>query len=338
MEKEDIRINRAIIHILDSTMGMPVLSDILLEPGSDFYEFLKTHIYRLLAGDELKTCSFEKEVSEVYLALQDYSEENFIPISKMLAGMLFEIMNSNIQIPQGDLLIVEYRLENRLFLALLKMNYRTSYTHRAEAEGSGNKNEVMLQRAILPSEGQRLSEAAFIDLNQFEIRLIEKKFEVNGEKTYYFSKLFLKCSGTISQKAKLDIVTKAVETVQKKYLDEKEQFEAQMKAKSIIHEELEEDGMLDIPKVIDKIFMEKEEYKQEVREKLDKYHVAEAQVIPQSENTTRRFQKQYLATDTGIELKIPMEQYNNPENVQFITNEDGMISVLLKNIGHIVSK
>ena len=52
----------------------------------------------------------------------------------------------------------------------------------------------------------------------------------------------------------------------------------------------------------------------------------------------KKFEKQCLTTDTGIELRIPMEQYQNPDNVQFITNEDGTISVLLKNIGHIVTK
>ena len=59
---------------------------------------------------------------------------------------------------------------------------------------------------------------------------------------------------------------------------------------------------------------------------------------PKSVATVKKFEKQCQTTDTGIELKIPMEQYQNPENVQFITNDDGTISVLLKNIGHIVTR
>ncbi len=43
-------------------------------------------------------------------------------------------------------------------------------------------------------------------------------------------------------------------------------------------------------------------------------------------------------TDTGIEIKIPMEQYRDPGSVEFITNEDGTVSVYIKNIGHLTAK
>ena len=43
-------------------------------------------------------------------------------------------------------------------------------------------------------------------------------------------------------------------------------------------------------------------------------------------------------TDTGIEIKIPMEQYNSTDSIEFITNPDGTISVLIKNIGKITSR
>ena len=36
MQKEDIRLQQVIIHIMDSSMGMPVLSDQVLDHGSDF--------------------------------------------------------------------------------------------------------------------------------------------------------------------------------------------------------------------------------------------------------------------------------------------------------------
>ena len=41
MQKEEIRIRKVIGHILDSTVGLPVLSDSEIEFGSDFAEFLR---------------------------------------------------------------------------------------------------------------------------------------------------------------------------------------------------------------------------------------------------------------------------------------------------------
>ena len=44
MEKGEIRLRKVIVHILDSTVGLPVLSDTLLDYGSDFEDFLRGHI------------------------------------------------------------------------------------------------------------------------------------------------------------------------------------------------------------------------------------------------------------------------------------------------------
>ena len=59
---------------------------------------------------------------------------------------------------------------------------------------------------------------------------------------------------------------------------------------------------------------------------------------PVNPATTRKFGKQNLVTDTGIEIRIPMDQYQNKNRVEFITNPDGTISVLIKNVGSITSR
>ena len=63
-----------------------------------------------------------------------------------------------------------------------------------------------------------------------------------------------------------------------------------------------------------------------------------AEVAPQNEATTKKFEKQYLKTDTGIEINIPMEQYQDANQVEFLTNPDGTISVLIKNINKISTR
>ena len=88
----------------------------------------------------------------------------------------------------------------------------------------------------------------------------------------------------------------------------------------------------------DKVFPEKPEFREEVTEKLEKYNISEAEITPQNTATLKRYEKQCLSTDTGVEIKIPMEQYRSGDSIEFITNEDGSISILIKNIGHITSK
>lgn len=338
MYKDDIRIKQVIVHILDGTVGMAVLSDTLVDFGSEFAEFLREHIFKIVSGDDCKYCEFYKNESEIYQMLSSYEDENFIEVSKRIAEQLYDIMNSNIDIPSADLMVVRFKAAEEEYLALLKMNFKTSYTHRTVPEDAGNRNEIVRYKAVLPSETQRLSEAAIINLKDFKVTLLEKKYEVNGEKTNYFSFLFLKCASHLSHKTKLSLVTKAVENVQKEHYGEENQFEAHMRAKSIIQEELNEKGGFQVEELADKIFEEEPELKAAFQDKIEKYDMVKEEIMPQSETTVRKYQKQHLLTDTGIEIKIPMEQYKNPKSVEFITNEDGTISVLIKNIGHLQAK
>ena len=340
MNKEDIRIKRIIIHILDPTIGMPVLSDTELEFGSEVADFAREHIGKICAGDDAKECRFYERESEVYKLLTGYGDENFVGISQEIAGLLYEIMSGNIDIPPADLMVVRFKEGEEEYLALLKMNYKTLYTHRTMplSEGEGNSNELIRHKSILPSQTQRLSEAAVICLSDFSVRVVERKYEVNGEKTDYFSFLFLKCSSHLSHKSKLSIVGRAVESVQKEGFAENERFERQMRAKSIIQEEMEEKGGFVVEEIAGKIFEGEPELRTAFQDKMEKYNMVKETIEPKSENTMRKFQSQHLFTDTGIEIKIPMEQYKNPKCVEFITNPDGTVSVLIKNIEHLEAR
>ncbi len=340
MNKEDIRIRNVIVHIMDPTIGMPVLSDTELEYGSEIAEFLKEHIVKISSGDDAKECRFYKEESEIYRMLNSYSDEDFVAVSKEIAGLLYDIMSGNIDIPPADLMVVRFREGEEEYLALLKMNYKAFYTHRtmAAGDGEGNSNEIIRHKSILPSESQRLTEAAVIRLNDLALQVIERKYEVNGEKTNYFSFLFLKCSAHMSHTSKLAIVSRAVESVQKEGFDETERFEKQMRAKSIIQEEIEEKGGFVVEELAEKIFEQEPELKVAFQDKMEKYDMVKEEIQPRSDNTVRKYQSQHLYTDTGIEIKIPMEQYKNPQSVEFITNPDGTISVLIKNIEHLEAK
>ena len=338
MVKENIRIRKVIVHIMDSTIGMPVLSDTELEYGSELADFVKEHIAKISSGDDAKECRFYQEESEVYHILEQYADESFVDISKDIAALLYDIMSSNIDIPAADLIVVRFQYDAEEYLALLKMNYKSLYTHRTMPLEEGNSNEIIRHKSILPSESQRLTEAAIIRLDDLAVWTVEKKYEVNGEKTNYFSFLFLKCSSHLSHKSKLSIVNRAIEGVQKEGYDETERFSKQMEAKRVIQEEIEENGGFTVEEIAEKIFYEKPELKVAFQDKMEKYDMVKEEIKPQSENTVKKYQSQHLYTDTGIEIKIPMEQYKNPRSVEFITNPDGTVSVLIKNIEHLEAK
>ena len=336
MKSEDMILKAAIVHILDSSVGIPVLSDQSMEVGPDFSDFLKAHIEKITESDDVKHCTFA-EGSEVKELLQNCTPDNFVETSKQLAERLYDIMNANIDIPAADVAMTVFGCKGKDYLAFLKMNYKTSYTHQTRETDGGNSNEIILQRALLPGQGQRLSEAFVLDLSDGSLILAEKKYEVNGEKCFSFSELFLECRAPLSQKSKLDIVTRAVDQVAKKYYGD-EDAQKKMEIKDIICNELEEQGEIKVSELREKVFPGSPEMLEELDEKLDRYNLSYETVAPKNEQTIKKFQKQKLYTDTGIEITIPMEEYRNPDHVEFITNMDGTISVLIKNIGMLSSK
>lgn len=336
MLRDDLILKVGIVHILDSAVGMPVLSDCEIDLGSSLCDFLKAHIEKFTESDEVKTCQFS-EASEVKTLISGCTAENFVQTSKELAGRLYEIMNANIDIPPADVAVVVCSESGTDYFGFLKMNYKTSYTHITRPTEEGNLNDIILQKALLPSQNQRLAEAFLVNLQTGEILLTEKKYEINGEKKFYFSELFLDCHAPMSQKTRLDIVTKAVEAVNKKYYGD-DDTERKMEIKKVIYEELEEKGSLHVEEVKEKVFRNSPQMQADLEEKLEKYHLSNEVVAPRSEQTVRKFQKQHLTTDTGIEITIPMDQYGNPDRVEFLTNPDGTVSVLIKNIGKLSTK
>lgn len=336
MLRDDLILKVGIVHILDSTVGMPVLSDCEIDLGSNLCDFLKAHIEKFTESDDVKKCQFSEE-SEVMELIRACTAENFVDTSKQLASILYEIMNSNIDIPPADIAVVVFSESGTDYFGLLKMNYKTSYTHITKPVENGNVNDIILQKALLPSMNQKLTEAFIVNLTNGEIILTEKKYEVNGEKKFYFSEMFLKCHAPLSQKSKLEIVTKAVEQVNKKYYGD-DNAERKMEVKNVIYKELEETGSLDVEKVKEKVFEGSPQMQSDFEEKLEKYNLAKEVVEPKSEQTIRKFQKQHLTTDSGIEITIPMDQYGNPDKVEFLTNPDGTVSVLIKNIGRLSTR
>lgn len=336
MFRDDMIMKTGIIHILDSAVGLPVLSDYEFDTGSDLSDFLKGHIEKFTESDDVKICRFSED-APLLEPLKNLTPENFVEVSKLLATSLYGIMNANIAIPAADIAVVVVSDHGTDYLCLLKLDYKTSYTHATHTLENGNNNEIILQKAILPSQGQKLSEAFALNLATGDLMLTERKYEVNGEKRLYFSELFLSCRPPMSQKAKLDIVTKAVEQVNRKYYGD-EDTARKMEVKSILSQEFSERGELEVETIGEKVFKDSPEMQEELTEKLEKYHVAKETVAPKAPQTLKKFSQQRLTTDTGIEITIPMEEYRNTDRVEFITNVDGTVSVLIKNIERLSSR
>ena len=65
---------------------------------------------------------------------------------------------------------------------------------------------------------------------------------------------------------------------------------------------------------------------------LEEKAVAVAEPVAILPAAVRRMEHQKLKSYSGVEVKVPVEVYKDPAAVEFIRNEDGTTSLLIKNI------
>jgi hypothetical protein len=333
-----IKIEKLIIHILDSDVQIPIFSDQELLLDADIEEFIYTHLHKILEDEASRHCEFvqqENGILNFCLELAD-NIEAFNDISKEIASTLYNIMQKNPDIPSADLVIVLFQLDGVNHLAVLKLNYKTSFIHHIEHLEEGRVNSIIKQKTALPTEKQRIDEAAIINLETLQIQLIEKSYELNGEKEFYFSNRFLKCIGEMSTKEKLKVFKKVTEDINKKYYND--DIEKKAEIKKAVQESIIDSGKIEFEEVAEKVFQNNTEVREMFMDSLQQPGIKNTDLELSEKTAQRNFQKQKLKTDTGIEINIPLDFYGDPSKLELITNPDGTVSILIKNINKITGR
>ena len=350
--KDDIVIRKAILHILDTNRGECILSNTLLDPGPDLHYFIRNHIYKIVSSDDTKNCEFNPEASPIYSILETWDESDdasFIETSQAIANKLYIAMGEGLDIPAADLLFVTFQAEGTIYLALLKMNYKESYTHEitaSDSEGTNlNSNDsnipvintgIVKSRALLPSATSRIPEAVIINLSDYHIKLLEKRYEINGEKAYYLSENFLICHTNIPPKKKLNILTRVINNISNKY--DGADLKTKMDTKSALQKEYVDRKSFDVEEIGNKLFGKSPEKKSEFDEKMEQYDLQYDNFTVTNENTVKKLEKQVMVTDSGIEISIPMETYNKLANFEVQTDVTGKSTIIIRNIDNLVLK
>jgi len=336
IQLEDIIIKKIIVHILDTSMSIPVMSMDEMPTGININAFFATHIMKTMNDDGLKSCVFDEDYNLFYSYLNEYKDAktDFVGFSKQVAGQLFSIMSANISISSADLALVQYRYRQKDYLALLKLNYQNTYIHFTDYESEININTIIEHRTTLPSMNQRVSEGAVIDLEDLSVDVLDKFYDIDGEKKPYLSKLFFKCHTQLSSKEKFNAVKTATNKIAKKYYDQNIEKKAELTEK--LYQNLDQEGELNLENFAKEVFPAQDEVKELFFDTLEKKGVQEPTITMTEKTIQRSFDKQRIKTDDGIEIKIPIEYYNNPNKMEFVTEVNGKISIVLKDINKIL--
>jgi hypothetical protein len=330
-EDRNISIKRVIVHILDSSVGVPVISQREHPADTDVEEFLAKHIQKILNDSDLKKGMFiggsaVKEICEHMV----FSPGDFPEDTGNIARSMYDLMLKYPDIPSADLTFVLFDADGVEHLGILKFNYKSSYIHYIGSGSDGTLNTIIKQKTALPGDGQKVDECAVINLRDLEVGILEKKYEINGDKQVYFSNMLLECSCNMSVKEKVRKFKKATESFNEKILQGDIENSGSLRA--AISDTIDEKAEIDVVRVAETAFKRNPGLQDMYIDYVEKAGV-EGKTIEVDENTSQRvFKRHKIKTDTGIEINLPVEYYKDRGKVEFVTNPDGTISIILKNI------
>ena len=233
----------------------------------------------------------------------------------------------------NDLVFIQFSKEGVDHFAFLRIALRETLTHL----GGEVDNPIKLTQNNLPGFGTGADEALVINLQSRKYNLIEKRIKYNGAFLNYFSENLLQEQPKISPKKSIKEIEKSAQRIAENF--QQDDFQFQSKVKSAIFNQLEEENELSPEKLASDLFdnnlTARLSFVDQVKETIpDPVRFDEIDASRQ----LKKLENQKLSLSNGIELLVPNHVYEDAESVEFIQNENGTYSILIKNIEDIQNK
>ena len=315
----EVKINQVVLHLLDPGASEPVLSDRAMDMDADLYEYYTATLERAFASDEVKNCRF---LPDSAFAAEMAQNQDFIDLSRRIAGVIFEQMLQYQAIPAGDLAVVDFTADGVPFYGVLKLNYRPGYTHHTELMGNGRFSSMVPQRTLLPGT-PKADEAALIDRANGTVRLIEKKFMLDDRKDFYLSTRVFGCTEALQEKAKLKAVCEtAVAAVKEAYpepesLDDVPPFNGGTEtAVELLVRNQAVDNQISVEDVRERIRENFPLAAPRFEEALAETGVQENDRVTVTPARIKKLESRSFKTESGIEIRIPAELCSSDDAVE----------------------
>ena len=341
----DINIQEAVIHIVDSNGEEPILNEYNLELNEDTYKFLYKHIEKCFKDEELKYAVFNPERNIVKEVVQDYLngiDNDLIGLSQELARQLFIIMKANINIPSSDLLVVSLVTDKGPMIGILKMDYVKNFTHQVDFREEKIGIKIVPQAAGLPGSGQRIQKAAFIkpirENERYNLMVIDKQRKSKDEDEYganYFINNFLGCSVISNERDMTKTFLKATENWTRSNVTQDADKAERIRTK--VKEKLREEEVINIEELSNELFKEEPHIKEDFS-KFVKSHNLDDEIPVDKQWVEKKLKRVRLKIDKDIDLYINEEAYHDSTKFEIQRNGDGSINMIIKHVINYIEK
>lgn len=326
-----ITFKQTIIHNLDLSYGVPLLSKELLVLNDETESFITRKIIQTIEDQGACEAKFKEQLSlfpedNPISILKNWTSDSLKHFSEILADRFYRYMAEYGNIPNGDLIVTNYLMDSDEYVAIMKINFcEKGYTHSFDHEDDSMK--LAVNKCIYE---KKTNEAVIIKLSDISVTLLD------GSKGKYMSMLF-DLVPSLSVKEKL----KAIDTVATKVIEEhyENPVKAMAELKNNISESIARTQTIPIQEIMEETFGEDEEALESCMGHLMEFGLHEEKPIEvTSSKVTNKYATQKLKTDTGVEVKMPTHLFNDPDFIEIINEANGTQTLLIKNVSQIVNK
>lgn len=332
MRAQDVIIKKVFFCMFDTSFEVVPYSGYV--PGDE--DEMSKYICQMVAKyfyHETSRKGFIHEDSDLVQIMPEDADQ-FEAFVNCICEQIQDLMHENPEIQNGAGLFAWVTLDEQDYIAFFKSNYQTRLCVAQDEYGKVHWTQNPM---ILPGPSPKVNEYFYLNLNDNQAQVSDFECHIDGLKQNYLAEQILKLSFKPSEAVTVKAIDESVvETIKHCYEDQAPR--KIMEYKTIVADQVKEKGQIIVPELEEAVFRDNEQAAILYQE------VAEQQQIPKipvyvSKKTERKLgKKQKLITDSGIEILVPLELLKDESVFEYHHNDDGKISILIKEIDFIENK
>lgn len=323
----DIYVKRAIIHSFDPASPEINFSESLMDLSPLLLDYVTKKVEKVYSDDAKRGILAADNQFLVKIS------DDFIEATQNIANFWREEFVLSENQKKNDLLFVEFEKDTHKHIAFIRMSFRENFSHVDE----DGVIRIKKTENSLPGAGSSADEAIVINLETKDYHLIEKRIKYNGKNYNYFSENLLADKPDVSINHAIKAIKKTAESVAKDLNSDDFMFTS--KVQNAVFNAIEEKQSLEPEDLANQLFADnltaRLNFQENVKENLPSG--LQFSEVP-TERVEKKLSNQKLSLSNGIELMVPQSLYDDAETVEFIQNEDGTYSIIIKNIDEIKNK
>jgi len=298
--------------------------------------FLEKNIEKCMKNAAARPAVF-REDSETRTQFLNYRNRSipFLEFAREIAQKRYDFKNRYEIFTSSDLFLCVITNKEEEFVVGLELNCKEEMVHHVQQNDGGIQNNLLVHQSVIPKAS--LSNACFfmIDMDKLNLIILEGMTSTIDDDTFLYADKILECQTKISIKEAVKTAREvAEEVVEDHQLDKLHLIPA---FERVIKEAVNEGEDLDMGVIAEEVFFEAPEAQTAYVRQMESLGI-DKPVINQSYVKMPLRKTQKLVTDTGIEITIPLDYYNNKDFVEVTNTPDGRLSIQIKNIGTLENK